>query len=286
MGCVVPARLLGNHKADCMDNLGFKLCSADQDVWMCAATRPNDGFEYMEYVLLYVDDVLVVSHDGMAILDKMDKFFRMKEGSKGSPDIPSKYVQEAVHNVKEYLGREYDGRTLLKSTPTAFVKDYRPELDISEELGSEEASYYQSQIGILRWMVGLGRVDIITEVSILASQRWQCPGKEAIPTNVPTARGKEVDVHVFCDSDHTGVRLTRRSRTGYLIYLNMSSVAWQSKKQATVESSVFGAEFVVMKVGMEMCHGLRYKLRMMGVPISGPTYIYGDNMSVLIHNTQ
>eukprot|EP00978_Attheya_sp_CCMP212_P013954 scaffold35295_cov60-Attheya_sp.AAC.1 len=233
---------------------------------------------------------------------------------------PSKYVQEAVRNAKEYLGREYDGHTLLKSAPTAFVKDYRPELDISEELGSEEASYYQSQIGILRWMIELGRVDIITEVSMLASQMAMprrghleiifriCayldkkhnstmvfdPSypeidhrsfKEAIPINAPTARGKEVDVRLFCDSDHAGDRLTRRSRTEYLIYLNMSPIAWQSKKQATVESSVFGAEFVAMKVGMETCRGLRYKLRMMGVPISGPTYIYGDNMSV-IHNTQ
>ena len=40
-----------------------------------------------------------------------------------------------------------------------------------------------------------------------------------------------------------------------------------------------------MKVAMEVMRGLRYKLRMMGVPLSGPTYIYGDNMSV-IHNTQ
>ena len=36
---------------------------------------------------------------------------------------------------------------------------------------------------------------------------------------------------------------------------------------------------------MECLRGLRYKLRMMGVPISGPSYIYGDNMSV-IKNTQ
>ena len=36
---------------------------------------------------------------------------------------------------------------------------------------------------------------------------------------------------------------------------------------------------------METMRGLRYKLRMMGVPITGPTYAYGDNMSV-IHNTQ
>ena len=48
---------------------------------------------------------------------------------------------------------------------------------------------------------------------------------------------------------------------------------------------VFGAEFVAMKQGMEALQGLHYKLRMMGVKISGPSYIYGDNMSV-IHNTQ
>ena len=40
-----------------------------------------------------------------------------------------------------------------------------------------------------------------------------------------------------------------------------------------------------MKQGTEAVCGLRYKLRMMGVRISGPTYIYGDNMSV-IHNIQ
>ena len=40
-----------------------------------------------------------------------------------------------------------------------------------------------------------------------------------------------------------------------------------------------------MKQGMEAVRGLRYKLRMIGVQISGPTYVYGDNMSV-IHHTQ
>jgi hypothetical protein len=52
-----------------------------------------------------------------------------------------------------------------------------------------------------------------------------------------------------------------------------------------VESSVFGAEFVAMKNGIETTRGLRYKLRMMGVAIDGPTYVYGDNMLV-VHNTQ
>ena len=35
---------------------------------------------------------------------------------------------------------------------------------------------------------------------------------------------------------------------------------------------------------MDALRGLRYKLKMMGIPISSPLYIYGDNMSI-VHNT-
>ena len=40
-----------------------------------------------------------------------------------------------------------------------------------------------------------------------------------------------------------------------------------------------------MKIGMETLRGLRYKLHMIGVPILGPSLIYGENMLVF-HNTQ
>ncbi len=109
--------------------------------------------------------------------------------------------------------------------------------------------------------------------------------QKAIPPNAPKPRGKDVDLRMFVDFDHAGDKQTRRSRTGFIIFLNMAPIVWFSKKQSTIETSVFGAEFVVMKQGMECLRGLRYKLRMMGVAISGPSYIYGDNMSV-IHNTQ
>jgi hypothetical protein len=65
----------------------------------------------------------------------------------------------------------------------------------------------------------------------------------------------------------------------------MAPIVWFSIRQPTVESSVLGAEFVAMKNGIETTRGLRYKLRMMGVTIEVPTYVYGNNMSV-VHNTQ
>jgi len=67
--------------------------------------------------------------------------------------------------------------------------------------------------------------------------------------------------------------------------MNTALVQWFSKQQATIETSVFGAEFVAMKIGIKSLRGLCYKLNKMGVGISGPSYIYGNNMSV-IHNTQ
>ena len=39
-----------------------------------------------------------------------------------------------------------------------------------------------------------------------------------------------------------------------------------------------------MKVRVETLHTIQYQLRMMGIPISGASYVYGDDMLV-IHNT-
>ena len=60
---------------------------------------------------------------------------------------------------------------------------------------------------------------------------------------------------------------------------------WTSKKQTSVETSSFGSEFMAMKTATEYIRGLRYKLRMMGIAINGPTYVYGDNKSVLVNSS-
>ena len=71
-----------------------------------------------------------------------------------------------------------------------------------------------------------------------------------------------------------------------MIFVNIALIDWLSKKQATVEKVVFGSKFVAMAHGVKTLRGLRYKLRMMGVPIDGPTYVYGDNMSVIFNTSR
>ena len=54
-----------------------------------------------------------------------------------------------------------------KIIETPLPTSYHPELDCTAELDEEEAAYYQSMIGVLRWIVELGRIDIAYKVSIM-----------------------------------------------------------------------------------------------------------------------
>ena len=80
---------------------------------------------------------------------------------------------------------------------------------------------------------------------------------EAIPPDAPTPHGKEVNLHLYVDSDHAGDKYTCRSQTGFFLFLNSTLIMWKSKKQPTIETSVFGAKFVAIKYGMETLRVLR-----------------------------
>ena len=199
----------------------------------------------------------------------------MKPGSIGDPDIylgaklrsvrlnngircwsmsSVKYVQEAVRNIEDYIERNLVGRKLNKNPTYSWPSNYTTEDDESPELPPMLASYYQHLISVLHWIVELGRVDLVTEVSLLASQmamprrghldaalhiiahlksqsnaqmvfdpmypdiyhhefkkqdwaHFYRDVNEAIPTNAPEPRGKDVDLRLMVDSDHAGDKL-------------------------------------------------------------------------------
>jgi hypothetical protein len=206
-------------------------------------------------------------------------------------------------------------------------------LDATPELDERRASYYMSLMGVLRWAIELGRLDIMVEVGLLARFQacpreghleqvfhvfaylkkynrsslvfdWTYPeldeslftqcdweefypdAKEPIPENRPEARGASVCTTTFVDADHAGCRLTRRSHSGIIIFVNRAPILWYSKRQATVESSTFGSESIALRQAVEMIEALRYKLWMMGVPIDGPTRVFCDNDSVVKSTTR
>lgn len=107
---------------------------------------------------------------------------------------------------------------------------------------------------------------------------------EAIPPNAPEPLGNPVILSCFVDADHAGNQVTRRSHTGIILFCNRAPIIWFSKKQNTVETSTFGSEFVALRIAVELIEGLRYKLRMFGVPIKGPANVYCDNAGVVVNS--
>ena len=349
-GTAAAGRDFRDHLRDCMWHMKYQPCHADPDLWMRQGIRDN-GEEYWEYMLLYVDDALAIQEHAKRAIDELGKYFQIKEGSVGPPKLylggkismvqlpngveayaisTSRYVQEAVKNVENYVRQTNIEMPKRASTP--MKNGYKPELDITPELSPTQAAYYQSLIGILRWTVELGRVDICCEVSMLAShvvlprkghliavihifaylrnhhnarmvfdptyptinhvdfevQNWRTTYdnmREETPDNMPAPKGKEFTMTAYVDADHAGDKVTRRSRTGFITYLNMAPIYWMSKKQGGVETSSFGSEFTALKHCTEYIRGLRYKLRMMGIPVNDPTYVYADNKSVLYNST-
>ena len=76
--------------------------------------------------------------------------------------------------------------------------------------------------------------------------------EDAIPDNAPEPRGKPIILRDFVDSDHANDKVRCRSCMGFCFFIDMACIIWHAKKQATVESEGFGAEFVAMKQAMEV----------------------------------
>jgi hypothetical protein len=159
-----------NYLADCMKHLRWKSCRADRDLWMKHQKRPEDGFEYWAYILIHVNDIICVHHNPGDEIVRLDKYFKMKDGSIQEPTFylgeklkktvlpngvidwgmsSSRYVNAAVQNVHEYLATSAGGQTLKKNDIAPFPVDYRQEMDVTPELSPAMANYYQTQIGVL-----------------------------------------------------------------------------------------------------------------------------------------
>jgi hypothetical protein len=116
-----------SHLANMLHNMGFTCSLVDADVWLKPATKPN-GFQYYEYVLVYVDDLLVLSHHAASVVQALEDFYWLKVGFakptryigaevkewRFSDDAQkprwalssAQYVREAIKNIEEYLKQQ------------------------------------------------------------------------------------------------------------------------------------------------------------------------------------
>ena len=134
--------------------------------------------------------MLVISHAPDELMKQIGSEFEIKNGEYGPPTLylgaevskvqlgngeqcwsmdSKKYVKAAIDVVRGLIAE--DGQELKTSKPKhegPMPINYEPELDSTPHCDEEHASQYRQIIGILQWAIELGRMDILTEVSLLS----------------------------------------------------------------------------------------------------------------------
>ena len=168
--------------AQVLKELGFKPCKAEPDVWMRVT---KDGRCY-EYIAVYVDDLMFAMDDPEAFEKLLREDYNFKLKGTGEIDYhigmdffrdedgvlcikPAKYIEKMMDSYKRMFGTTPSTRVY-----SPLEANDHPELDNSELLDAEGTQQYQSLIGMLQWIISIGRFDIQTAVMTLSSFR-ACP---------------------------------------------------------------------------------------------------------------
>ena len=107
-----PGAAFRAHLIETLHYLGFIPVRADPDVWQHPAVK-SDGFEYYEFILCYVDDLLAISEDATKVLQGVQATFKLKDNKIEKPDMylgaqhdtmsSDKYVKAVVDNIEETI---------------------------------------------------------------------------------------------------------------------------------------------------------------------------------------
>ena len=77
-------------------------------------------------------------------------------------------MKNVVKTVEQLLEEDGQGYVLKNNAKNPFPSNYKPELDVTDELGEGLASRYLQLIGIGQWTIELGRLDIFHEIALLS----------------------------------------------------------------------------------------------------------------------
>ena len=91
----------------------------------------------------------------------------------------------------------------------------------------------------------------------------------------------DLQLKAYCDADWAGCPDTRKSLTGYCVFLGDSLISWRSKKQSMVSRSSAEAEYRSMATTTCEVTWLLYLLKDLHVQHDKPVLLYCDNQAAL-----
>ncbi len=316
-----------------LDKFGAVRSYGDPCVWHIKLS--DDPVDY-DWILTYVDDLIVISHEPEKYFTVLEKHFHLKDKGEMTYHLgvtyqeiedslragPSRYVTDTVRQIEDKYGP-------LRRAKTPMIVGDHPEEDTTPILSKERHREYQRLQGELNWIVTSGRIDIAYAVNCLGAfsaaprqghfdrllrifgylkrtaEYMTCIDprnpymEDVIPYDFidelglyrdaeeyrseaePLPKATNMKLTAMSDSDYAHDSTNRKSISGIVVFFGSTPIYWESKRQKTVETSTYGAEFAALRRTIEIVISVRHTIRSFGIEISEPTLILTDNMSVM-----
>ncbi|XP_027174543.1 uncharacterized protein LOC113774176 [Coffea eugenioides] len=257
----------------------------------------RDGIQLV--VLVYVDDLIIAGNKTHLINEfksYLSQCFHMKDlgalkyflgvevarNAEGIFLCQRKYALDIINEAR-----------LLGAKPSKFPMEQNHHLALAKGDLLQDPEQYRRLVGRLIYL-SLTRPELSYGVHILA-QFMQQPRKEhweAALRIVRYLKGSpgqgillkaacNLELKAYCDSDWGGCPLTRRSLTGYFIFLGNSPISWKTKKQHTVSRSSAEAEYRSLAATVCELKWLKGLLLSLGVHHDQSARVFCDSQAAM-----
>jgi hypothetical protein len=298
--CLLSRSLYGLRQAprawfhrfvDYVVTLGFVQSKADPSLFVL---RQGPA---MAYLLLYVDDIILSASSTELlrhIVDRLKTEFAIKDmgplrfflGIDVQRRRDGFYLSQAAY-ARDVLDRAGMANCKPATTPA----EAKSKVASSDGRPFSDISWYRSMAGALQYLT-LTRPDIAYAVQQVCLhmhaprdshanmlKRVLRYVKGTIDFGLHLLAAATPQLIAYTDADWAGCPDTRRSTSGFCVYLGNALVSWSSKRQNTVSRSSAEAEYRGIANAVAECSWLRHLLGELHRDVKQATIVYCDNVS-------
>jgi hypothetical protein len=272
--------------------LGFTTTRSDSSLFVL-----HQGSDTV-YLLLYVDIILTTSSTTLLqrIIDNIKSSFVMKDlgplhfflGIQVQRSSKGFHLHQAC-----YAADLLDHASMRNCKPASTPVDTKPKASANDVKPAIDVAFYRSIVSALQYLT-LTRPDIAYAINQVCLQihsprdvHWSLVKR--IMRYVCGTLSHGILIHAmpstamvaYSDANWVGCPDTRRSTSGYCVFLGDTLISWSSKRQTVVSRSSAEAEYRGVANAIAGCHWLRNLLRELHIDTKKATIIYCDNISVV-----
>lgn len=251
------------------------------------------------YLLLYVDDIILTASTPVLLQQLTDRLraeFALKDLGPLHYFLGIEVVRRPdgfLLHQKKYAHELLDRAGMLNCTPVSTPVDTKAKLSATDGSPAPDASLYRSIVGALQYLT-LTRPELQYAVQQVClhmhaprDAHWTAVKRilrylrGTLDLGLSLHASADTDIVAYSDADWAGCPDTRRSTSGYCVYLGPSLISWSSKRQPTVSRSSAEAEYRAVANAVAECSWLRQLLQELSCPVDKATVVYCDNVSAV-----